>query len=73
MKIQFLNNPILIIFLLLNIINVASNQADSCAGLNDCYPCDSTEASGICPSCKAGYFSFFNGLLCLSCQDPLYG
>ena len=73
MKIQFFNNPILIIFILLNIINASSDQINPCGDLKDCSPCDSTEKSDICPSCDGKYFSFFNGLLCLACNDPLYG
>ena len=73
MKIQFFNNFILIIFLFLNIINVSLTQSNSCGDLKDCYECSPSEKSDICPFCNDKYFSFFNGLLCLPCNDPLYG
>ena len=73
MKIHFFNNLILIIFFGLNIINVSFNQEISCGDLKDCKKCDSSEKSNLCPSCEDEYFSFFNGLLCLPCNDSLYG
>ena len=58
MKIQFFNNPILIIFILLNIINASSDQINPCGDLKDCRPCNSTENSDFVLFVMVNIFPF---------------
>lgn len=41
--------------------------------IDNCIECGIGENSGTCSKCKDMHFLFFNNLLCLPCDDPLYG
>ena len=65
---------ILIILFLSNVIFVC-NEASKCGGevIDHCIKCNSGESSDSCLTCENKYFLFFNDLLCLPCDDSIYG
>lgn len=62
--------PLLLFCAFLNSI-----QALTCDGktIDHCIKCDTGENSDSCSTCDSGYFQFFNNLLCMKCNDPIYG
>ena len=41
--------------------------------IENCKECGKGEESNNCEICEAGYFRFLNNLLCIPCNDPIYG
>ena len=39
----------------------------------NCIECGTGEKANTCISCEDKHFLFFHNLLCLACDDPLYG
>ena len=65
---------ILFVLCLLNFAFTAKEVVE-CDGkiINHCKKCNSGENSDTCALCEDKYFSFFNDLLCLPCNDSTYG
>ena len=65
---------LLLVFLLFNHIATSQDSA-ICDGktINHCTKCNSGENSDGCAICENKYFPFFNNLLCLPCNDSIYG
>ena len=65
---------LLLVFLLFNQIS-SSQDFVECDGktINHCTKCNSGENSDSCAVCENKYFPFFNNLICLPCNDSIYG
>ena len=64
---------LLLILLHLNIIIYIEPIKCDENTIEHCIECDSGENSGSCSKCENKYFLFFNILICLRCNDNLYG
>ena len=66
---------ILLLIVSLSSIIIISNESLNCNGetIDHCQQCNTGENSDTCAKCEDKYFLFFNNLLCLPCDDPIYG
>ena len=64
---------LLLILLYLNIIiYILALKCDENT-IEHCIECNSGENAGSCSKCENKYFLFFNNLMCIPCNDNLYG
>ena len=65
---------IIILFSLLNFIFVSPEYLE-CGdeNIDNCIKCDEGKNSDTCSKCQPNHFLFFNNLLCLPCDDEIYG
>lgn len=71
-----MKSVILILILLLTIIiNISKFSSLECNDqlIDHCTQCNSGDNSDSCAKCEEKYFPFFNDLLCLPCDDAIYG
>ena len=54
-------------FIKANTLKCEDNQIENCK------ECGEGEESGSCGICEAGYFPLLENLLCIPCNDPIYG
>ena len=69
-----MNKAFFSLLLLSNIILI-SKEDIQCDGeiIENCIQCNTGEDSDSCATCEKNHFSFFNNLLCLACNDSIYG
>ena len=64
---------LLLVFFLFNQISIYQDSICDGKAINHCTKCNSGENSDSCAICENKYFPFFNNLLCLPCNDSIYG
>ena len=64
----------ILLALLLNILFV-QDHIKTCGEekINNCLECGKDDKSNECGTCEPGYFPLLDNLLCIRCDDPIYG